>query len=223
MKDIIFRYHYRGHLSYEGAHDLDEKLEMTKAHIKKLILEQRIMTACLYRHENMLFAYYEAIGEELVPEEVYGELSSILAKWPGDENPRVWVKMHHIYFHCIPEGIEDWRRKSRPEMRRGRIAYLKPETMFEYVYHHVAITDEGLLVGDKYQSIGFHENLLFSYFEEPKTEINIRRDASKPSKAIEDWLAVDPGAHFILWEGEQHFKFIETLIAMGEGDDEGEN
>lgn len=219
MKDMIYRYHYRGHFSYEGGLNLEERLEETKEHIKKLIKEQKVMTACLYRHENMLFAYYESMGEELSPEEVYGKLHDCLAKWPGEETPRDWVKMHHIYWHCIPEGVEDWRRPTRPELRRGRIAYLKPETMFSYVYHHVAITEEGLLVGDKYQSIGLHENILFSYFEEPKTEINIKRDSSKPSKAIEDWLAVDPGAHFILWENDQHFTFIETLIAMGENDE----
>lgn len=218
MKDMIYRYHYRGHISYEGDFNLEERLVETKVHIKKLIREHKVMTACLYRHENMLFAYYEVIGEEWSPEEVFGELHNCLAKWPGEGTPRDWVRMHHIYWHSIPEGIEDWRRAKRPELRRGRIAYLKPETMFEYVYHHVAITDEGLLVGDKYQSIGLHENILFSYFEEPKTENNIKRDASKPSKAIEDWLAVDPGAHFILWENDQHFSFIETLIAMGEND-----
>ena len=56
---------------------------------------------------------------------------------------------------------------------------------------------EGLLSGDKYQSIALHENILFSYFEEPKTMINIRRDSSLTSEAIKEWMAVDPESHFM--------------------------
>lgn len=79
-------------------------------------------------------------------------------------------------------------------MRRGRIAYLKPDKIFQYVYHHVAITTEGYLHGDKYQSIALHENILFSYFEEPRTEINVKRDLTKQSTAIEAWSAVGSGS-----------------------------
>jgi hypothetical protein len=163
----------------------------------------------------MLFAYYETIGEEIKPEILFAPLSDCLAKWPGQEKEREWVFMHHVFYHAIPEDKEDWQRKVKPELRRGRIAFLKPDKIFQYVYHHVAITNEGLLCGDKYQSIALHENILFSYFEEPRIEINIRRDSSLESQVIKDWINVNPEDHFIQGVEHTNFTFIPAIIAMG--------
>jgi hypothetical protein len=216
MNDNVFRYHYRGHLNDINPEELVSITEQTKQIISEYMKDGKIMTACIYRFENMLFAYYEAIGEEVRPEELFAPFSACLLKWPGQAVKREWVQMNHIYYHAIPEGKADWERKIKPELQRGRIAFLKPEKMFSYVYHHVAITDEGLLHGDKYQSIALHENILFSYFEEPKTEINIKRDLSKDSNAIDEWLRVIPEDHFIRGTQNTNFTFIPALIAMGQ-------
>lgn len=216
MSDTIFRYHYRGHLNSGNPDNLEEAIEATRQNIASLMREERVMTACVYRYENMIFAYYETIGKELEPEELFSPLSSCLAKWPGEKNERTWVKMYHVFYHAIPEGKEDWKRARKPELQRGRIAFLKPEKLFSYVYHHVAITEEGLLHGDKYQSIALHENILFSYFEEPRTDINIKRDLSQESKVIEDWIRVIPEDHFIQGPEHTNFTFISALIAMGQ-------
>lgn len=216
MKDKIVRSHYRGHLKVEDNNKLDMIVEETRKHIEAYIRNQQIMTACIYRYENMLFAYYESMEDEVSPETLFAPFSNYLCEWPGQASMRKWVKMYHIYYHAMPEGIEDWKRAIKPELQRGRIAFLKPEKMFDYVYHHVAITSEGLLHGDKYQSIALHENILFSYFEEPKTEINIKRDLTKDSKAIEEWLRVIPEDHFIKGPENKNFTFIPALIAMGQ-------
>ncbi|MFA9377963.1 MAG: hypothetical protein ACERKZ_14585 [Lachnotalea sp.] len=213
MNATILRYHYRGHLTSDNPENFQRKIEETKSNIAKCIAEGRIMTACIYRYENMLFAYYESIGEEIKPENLFASLSDCLAKWPGQACERDWVFMHHIYYHALPQGQEDWKRKTKPELQRGRIAFLKPDKIFQYVYHHVAITTEGLLHGDKYQSIALHENILFSYFEEPKTEINIKRDLSKDSTVIKEWLDVNPEDHFIRVE-KFNFTFIPAIITM---------
>lgn len=56
---------------------------------------------------------------------------------------------------------------------------------------------EGLLVGDRYQMISLHENLLFSYFETPRDreQVNISR-RPEPSEATKEWEAVVPESHF---------------------------
>lgn len=216
MNDNVFRYHYRGHLDAIEPEKLVKITEDTKQIIADYMKTGKIMTACIYHFETMLFAYYESIGEEQKPEILFAPFSDYLAKWPGQAIKREWVQMNHIFYHAIPQGKEDWERKVKPEFQRGRIAFLKPEKMFDYVYHHVAITDEGLLHGDKYQSIALHENILFSYFEEPKTEINIKRDLSKNSKVIEEWLRVIPEEHFIKGPENTNFTFIPALLAMGQ-------
>lgn len=216
MEDKIFRHHYRGHLNTGVSFDLKQIINDTKQTIRQYISKEKIMTACIYEYENMLFAYYESIGEEIKPEEIFAPFSYCLLKWPGENSMRDWVQMNHVFYHAIPEGIKDWKRAHKPELQRGRIAFLKSDKLFDYVYYHVAITKEGLLHGDKYQSIALHENILFSYFEEPKMEINIVRDLSRNSTVIEDWMQVIPEDHFIKGPQQTNFTFINPLITMGQ-------
>lgn len=151
------------------------------------------------------------------PDELLAPLNPYLQVWPGQTDDRLWVHMYHIYYHNLPESVEDWRRTAIPEKRRGRIAFLRDDKLFSYTYFHRAIVEEGLLSGDRYQSIALHENILFSYFEEPKTMVNVRRDASKESEVIKDWLAADPESHFIhMPEGNgENFMFLPALFAVG--------
>ena len=48
---------------------------------------------------------------------------------------------------------------------------------------------------NKYQYISLHENVLFSYFEEPRHNVNIT-GKEEESKVIDGWMAVDPESHF---------------------------
>lgn len=156
----------------------------------------------------------------LYPMDFLKPLSPYLQVWPGQQGDRFFVHMYHIYFHSVPKSTEDWQRASVPEKRRGRIAFLRNDRLFSYTYFHKAIVDEGLLQGDRYQSIALHENILFSYFEEPKTMTNIRNCPEKESKVIEEWLAVNPEAHFIhMPEGRgENFMFLPALFALGRED-----
>lgn len=219
MSDTISRFHYRGSLKQEYTEtELSGALDLCRARLLALIKENRIMTAALYHYKHMLFLYFEVIGGEIRPEEFCPELTPYMQEWPGIPENRIWVSMYHIYYHAVPESAEDWKRKSVPELRRGRIAFLYPDKLFSYVYHHLSIVKEGLLTGDKYQSIALHENILFSYFEEPKIMMNIRRDLSLPSETIKDWMAADPESHFIhLPEcNGGNFMFLPAYFALGQ-------
>lgn len=219
MEKMIYRNQYRGQLKEDTSkEELSGILEQMIIHIKKMIQEEKIMTAALYYYNKMLFLYYEAMAQEIKPMDLVGGLTPCLEVWPGLEAKRVWVHMPTVYYHAVPQSVEDWTRPNVPELRRGRIAFLYEQSMFEYVYHHVAIVNEGLLTGDKYQFIGLHENILFSYFEEPKTIMNVRRDLTKESEAIQGWLEVNPEAHFISKEdgGVGNFMFLPAYFALGQ-------
>lgn len=218
MNHPINRFHYRGSLNREYTDaELKAAVSDCKSRIQSLIKKERLMTAALYHYKHMLFLYCEAVGEEICPEKFCASLTPYMETWPGVEGSRIWADMYHIYYHAVPESVEDWKRPTVPTLRRGRIAFLYTDKLYSYIYHHLNIVKEGLLTGDKYQSIALHENILFSYFEEPKTMINIQRDTSLSSQAIKDWLAVDPESHFIHLpecKGE-NFMFLPAYFALG--------
>ena len=210
----IIRCHARGLL----RGDMEETaLRACEENARGMIRAGKMMTAALYYYGRQLFLYYEAIGEEVAPEAFMGPLHPLLTPWPQKEETRDWARMYHIYWHCEPRNADDWRRDPLPERRRGRIAYLKPENMFEYVYHHFAIVREGLLRGDKYMSIALHEDVLFSYFEEPRSAVNIRR-ADGESRAIQAWLDAVPEDHFIPLPGSegQNFLLLPDYFTLGQ-------
>lgn len=72
-----------------------------------------------------------------------------------------------------------WRAGNVKENRSAEEAALPSfcdSKLFSYVYYHKGLVDEGLICGDRYQSIALHENILFSYFEEPRGSVNIKKD-----------------------------------------------
>lgn len=213
----VFRCHYRGRLNETPN---EASLSACRKNAENLIRNGQLMTAALYQYSSQLFFYYECLGEQIAPEAFMGPLHPYLTPWPQKEETRDWAKMYHIYWHCEPKDEEDWRRDPKPQRRRGRIAYLKEENMFEYVYHHFAIVKEGLLRGDKYMSIALHEDVLFSYFEEPRSSVNIRRTEEGESQAIRGWMDVNPEDHFIPLPGSegQNFLLLPELFTVGQED-----
>lgn len=161
----------------------------------------RLLTASLYRYGSFLFLYTEGIGEKANPEMLCVSAEPFLQKWPaGLESPdsvREWIFMQPYYYHEVPGNAEEWMRNRQPSLRRGRIALLAPGKWESYMTHHLALMREGLIEGDKYHLISMHENVLFSYFEEPKTMTNLRQRPGSPSKALEEWLLTDPESHFM--------------------------
>ncbi len=210
---MIFRKNYRACIEQEAG--LKATLEKDSIFVKEAIAAERCLTVALYRHENMLFLYMEALEEDLVPGELLPGTSKLLALWPERSGKTPWAYMYPIYYHAIPESKEQWARKER-KTRRGRIAYLKEDKMFSYTYYHKAIVEEGLLEGDMYQFISLHEDILFSYFEEPKIFTHIKKEIQEESKVINEWLAVDPESHFDhSLSGEENFLLIEEIFSAG--------
>ena len=74
---------------------------------------------------------------------------------------------------------------------------------------------EGLLRGDKYQYISLHENILFSYYEEPRNNVNLS-GKDEDSKVIEGWMKADPESHFDhdIIGTESNFLIIDPLVII---------
>lgn len=240
---MIKRNHYIAQLK-AGVQSIDREVDSCRKNAEQLIAGGSLLTAALYHYENMLFLYYEEVCGEggtegklddggdaavaegdigsdgvggAVPETFMGELIPYLESWPQAGGLVCWMRMFHIYYHSIPKSVEQWQQDRHPEHRRGRIAKLREDKLFGYVYHHVAIVNEGLLRGDKYQSIALYGDILFSYFEEPRSSVNIKEDYEHESKAIEEWQAVDPESHFIPFPEAQgaNFLIIPEYFAVG--------
>ena len=218
MSKPVYRCHYRGRLEDSDAAQLVDLLQQCEQNAQQLINDGALMTAALYYYGNQLFLYYEAVGEEIRPECFMAPLHPVLSQWPQKEDTCDWALMYNVFWHDAPKDNEDWKRSVPPERRRGRIAWLKHDTMFRYVYHHFAIAEEGILQGDRYQSIALHEDILFSYFEEPRTPGNLRRDTTLQSQTIQAWLDVNPESHFIPLPGSNgsNFLLLPQYFALGE-------
>lgn len=178
--------------------------------VKRLTGEEKCLTTALYRYEDMLFLYYEAIeeqaGKTLLPEELFPALSKELAPW---------TFMEPVYWHAVPGKKADWARQGK-KTRRGRIARLLPGKLESYVAYHRAIVEEGLLEGDRYQFIALEGDMLFSYFEEPKLFTHIRSEVQEESRVIEEWLKADPESHFDHeLSGKDNFLLIEEVFSFG--------
>lgn len=218
MSKPVYRCHYRGRLEEADAAQLSDLLQQCEQNAQQLINDGALMTAALYYYGNQLFLYYEAVGEEIRPERFMAPLHPVLSQWPQKEDTCDWALMYNVFWHDAPKDDEDWKRSVPPERRRGRIAWLKHDTMFRYVYHHFAIAEEGILQGDRYQSIALHEDILFSCFEEPRTPGNLRRDTTLQSQTIQAWLDVNPESHFIPLPGSNgsNFLLLPQYFALGE-------
>lgn len=217
---MIVRQHYRASIAsdFDYEEEVLTALEEDKEYVVEAIEDERVLTVALYKHEDMLFLYMESMDEELTPDELFPELSMCLNLWPERDGLTPWAKMYHIFYHATPDSVKKWERKGKKK-RRGRIAYLYEDKIFSYTYWHKALVDEGLLEGDMYQSIALHEDILFSYFEEPKQFTHLNKFSNDESTVIKGWLEVDPESHFDhSLSGEENFLLLPEVFSMGKED-----
>ena len=193
---MIYRNHYRAQLKSGEAEQMKAASALCLQNINNLITEGKILSAGLYYYRNMLFLYYESVDFTDGPDSFMAPFADYLCTWPDCGKLTLWKKMRHIFYHSEPRDKESWMKDRKPEKKQGRIAFLKEDMLWEYVCSHTALVNEGLLVGDKYQSIALEDNLLFSFFEEPRTQVNIKEDYEHQSEVIKEWLAADPDSHF---------------------------
>ncbi|MCM1134610.1 MAG: hypothetical protein NC400_03450 [Clostridium sp.] len=214
---MIARNQYRGCFK-DGITEESLKGALLKAQekIKEMISDNKLLAVYLYRYRQMCFLYYEALEKGICPEGFLAELAPLMESWPEEKGKTPWAPMYHIYHHCLPEEPESWEKERGGDKTKiGRIAFLYPDKLFSYTYWHKAIVDEGKLPGDKYQCISLHENILFSYYEEPRTNVNLCGDREAESEAIKGWMAANPESHFDREKaGGDNFRVIEPILLI---------
>ena len=198
---MIRRLQYR--CSFKHGADITSALSACKEKVIEYVNSGKLCNVSFYRHEDMGFLYFEEIVSSAEApafniEQLMADMKPFLKTWPREEGDVLFVPMINVYYHHVPdEDIDAWEyeRTTALQTRIGRIAFVYPDKLPSYVMHHTAIVNEGLWKGDKYAFISMHENILFSYYEEPRNNVNIS-DTEKESEAIAAWMAVDPESHF---------------------------
>lgn len=230
MKQVV-RAQYRAVLNENTTEEqLRTAADKCQKILQKKTAQEKILTAGMFRYQSFLFLYLEYIVEEgsslpeqksceinQIPDQWFDFMKPLLHSWKEYCGEQYWAYMYPVFWFDEPVSLKQWKRKQKPDARCGRIAFLYPEKFASYICHHHAIVEEGLLVGDRYQMISSHENVLFSYFETPRDreQVNIRRE-EKESEEIGKWEAVDPDSHFIRFkeDPENNFLVIDTIFSV---------
>ena len=181
-----------------------------------------LMTAGLYRYKDLLFLYLEPIYEASIDlrglaDKWLAPLPPCLKPWPEFDGDRLFAYMTPVFWFDEPKTPADYARALPPEARCGRIARLYDDKVMSYVTHHQSIAAEGLLVGDRYQFISIHENILFSYFETPRDRerVNIRKISGESAEIVR-WSDDDPDSHFQRFPEApgDNFMVIKTVFSL---------
>jgi len=213
---------YRGQWAAGGEEAGKQKLAEARQRARQLVKDGEVMTFAAYEWRGQLFLYYECIHREIEPETVFAPIEAHLEDWPGKPHKRKWVPMIDVFHFNEPAGYEHWLRKQPVERRVGRVAHLKPEMMASYIYYHYQLQEERAFLGDKYEIIAMHENLLFGYQEFPQViEEPVLPQKLNTSGTPADWNDSRMDLHFQPWEdGHLYFKPIDPLFVLYCGDDE---
>lgn len=175
--------------------------------LKELQQQGRILTASLFQYEGHLFLYSEGVNQTLEMESLCPVLNTLLMVWPPrvEEHGAVrrWAVMQPYFYHAIPDTAEAWMENRHPEQQRGRIAVLPQNKWCSYMEHHLRLVSERILAGDRWHLICVHDNVLFSYFEDPRTNVNLCGNSAIQSKERDSWIACDPASHFLHFSQEQ--------------------
>jgi hypothetical protein len=210
MKRLFFRAQFK---DSQEADVTKNMLEEKK--VKRLLNNSTLMTIAAFKWEKNIFLYYECINEEVQPEEIFTTIDNFLEDWPGKKAMRKWIPMIDVFHFNDPVSYEHWKRKTSVEQRVGRVAHLKPGMMSSYIYYHYQLQEERAFLGNKYEIIAMHENLLFGYQEFPKViEEPLADPKLKTHGTPENWNDSRMDLHFQAWEdGHLYFKYIDTIFA----------
>ncbi|TMV48719.1 hypothetical protein FE783_16850 [Paenibacillus mesophilus] len=201
---MIQRRMYRAQLK-EGTRDgFVRLLEDTGTRWGRELRRQGMHGGCLFEKEGGLFLYLETAGEEFEWEWPDG-CHEMLEIWPGQKSGgRLAVPMLDIYHDGEAEPSKS-RSGHTVRERIGSLARLKPEMYGSYVFYHHAKQEETPESFNPTYMIGAHENIIFSYQEQPapRGEIRATRRTWPAPIAPNNWHEIMQ-PHFIPWsEGER--------------------
>jgi hypothetical protein len=204
---------YRGEFK-DGLEEAAKGSMQAEKKAISLVQDGFIMTLAAFCWEKQVFLYYECIQEVISPEDIFPEMKDYLKDWPGELKNRIWIPMIDVFHFNEPADYEHWIRKEPVDIRRGRVAHLKPEMVSSYIYYHYQLQEERAFLGGKYEIIAIHENLLFGYQEFPNVvEEPVLAKKLTTSGTPANWNDSRMDLHFQPWEdGYLYFKPIEQVL-----------
>lgn len=225
LEDSVKRASYRAVFQKDISEDrIKQALQQCQIEMEKMQENHILLTASLYQYNKFLFLYTEGAGKVINPDKEFLSLKSFLQVWPAaleyPDTNRQWVYMQQYYYHAIPQNVKEWMQNRKPSLRCGRIALLTPEKWEEYMEYHFLLMREGIIEGDRYHFISIHENVLFSYFEEPKIIRNLKGKKEVQSLVLKKWLQTNPESHFTRFApgqgftSDQNFVFLPCLAGV---------
>lgn len=86
---MIYRSNFRGCIA--DVKCMEQALVHDKDILQQAVNQKKCLTVALYKHENMLFVYMEALEEGLRPETLFPNLSKHLLPWPQRDGLHAWA------------------------------------------------------------------------------------------------------------------------------------
>lgn len=199
-EDMVERKLWRAAIAQKLTPRFRESAASRMEALKGLEADGIIMHLGLYLWEENVFLYYEALRQGVEPDFLFPEATGLLALWPGEREPRPWIRLIDIFHFNEPVSVDHWRRKKPAGRQVGQIGRLKPKTIPHYLFYHYALQEEQAFPGDKYEIIGISENLLFAYREKPEDfEPPLYPPRLETKVAPSNWDSVDIPSCFIPW------------------------
>lgn len=210
MKRLFFRAQFK-----EGQEASCMKNMLQEKNVNTMLKNGTFMTIAAFKWDKNIFLYYECIKNEVEPEDIFTTADCFLEDWPGKNHIRKWIPMIDVFHFNEPVSEEHWRRKSPVETIVGRVAHLKPEMVSSYIYYHYQLQEERAFLGNKYEIIAMHENLLFGYQEFPKVvEEPLAAKKLDTHGTPENWSDSRMDLHFKAWDdGYLYFKNIDEIFS----------
>ena len=131
-----------------------------------------------------------------------GRGAAAVAPALGETAPRPWAAMQPYFYHDT-----HYRRRLAagrcPQRRQGTYCPAAARQMVQLYGAPSAHRHRGAGRGDRWHLICVQEGVLFSYLEEPRTNVNIRHKPGAHSPELDAWIAADPESHFARFTPEQ--------------------
>lgn len=175
------------------------KETLTKA-LEKCHKDDAVISLSVMNWKNRIFLYYETRDRnDITPAALWDGLDGLLAEFPGEETPRIWVPMFDIFHYNAPVDDDEWTRHT-PSQPYAQMMRIYPDKLGSYIFYHQQMQEETPGRGPKYGIICMSENLLFFYLERPDCTDGLTfKGRLDTHNSPTDWETV-MRPHFMPWD-----------------------
>ena len=168
----------------------------------RLIKSENIITASCAYYNDMVFLYYESVGE-LLPGAV---TETDMKPFPDGS---LWFRMTDVFHYSAPDNEGLWARKIKDKKPSFELNFLNDEKIASYIYYHYWHQQGNQYGYDRYGAIFLYKNMLVMYHETPYELIEKKEiEGKKHIPCPENWDEIMK-SHF----KDENNKWITLKIA----------